>query len=152
AFALEPQRLAGIGAGRDGERHRPRWRRNLDARPFDRLEQRDVQIHVHVLAVAAEKGVRTPIEFDQGVAGWTALHARAALARKAQHLAAFDAGGNGDVERASLGKRNAPLCADDRIEKIDVRGEADVASAHARVAAPAADAGAEQIRKDVAEI
>src|SRR5690349_6854736 len=104
ALALEAKRFSGVGAGGNSERHRPPWRWNLDASPVYRLRQRDVQIHVHVLAVAPEEGVRTHVELDQSVAGGPALNAWAALALQPQNLSAFDAGRNGDIERTPLGQ------------------------------------------------
>ena len=56
---LQTGTFSGVGTGGNGERDVAAWRRRLDARAFHRFRSADAQIHVNILAFAAEEAVRT---------------------------------------------------------------------------------------------
>jgi hypothetical protein len=105
---------------------------------FDRLGQRDRQIDMQILALAAEDRVRLDLEFHQSVARGPALHARTALRLQPQHLAVRHAGRNDHVERAPVAHLHALARTADGVQEIDLHVQPDVASAHApKTGAPA---------------
>ncbi len=99
-----------------------------------RLVDRDGEVELDVVAVAAEEGVRAHLDLDQRVAGLRPRGPRRAPALEAQHLAVRHALGHREIERAAVGQRHALLGAGGRLDEIDFERVAHVVAArHERV-------------------
>ena len=69
ALALEPQRLAGVGMGRQGQHDAAGNGGNIDLAAEDRFAQRNRHVDADIVAVAGEDGMRADMDLDQRIAG-----------------------------------------------------------------------------------
>ncbi len=82
-----------------------------------------------VLTLTPEVGVRADVDLDQGVAGRAAERARLALALEPEHLAAFGAGRNLDLDRAAVIELQALAAAARRDLELDLEPIAAIGAA-----------------------
>ena len=120
-LSFEAKNAPGIGAFRNCHQHRAGWRWHIDLPALDRLDDRDRQVQMDIVAFAREQPMDTNVDLDQGIARWPASVGRQTFPAQPQGLGVPSARRYHDVERRAIRQRYQPFATIDRLEEIQLQ-------------------------------